>query len=78
MIKTYLKYLLAKPGKLTWIVGANIALAIIGTAFFANIEAILGDNPLWLIIMACIILTIVRIAIDFQPFIEWKDGKDRP
>lgn len=77
MIKSYLKYLLAKPGKLAWILVANLVLAIISTVFFADIKSILGDNPLWLIVVVCIIITIVRIAIDLQPFIEWKDGKNR-
>jgi hypothetical protein len=77
MLKTYLQYLLAKPGKMAWIIGVNLALALIGYAFFSDIGNILGDNPVWLIVMVCIILTIIRIAVDLHPFIEWKDGKDR-
>ncbi len=73
----YIKYLLAKPGKLIWIVGLNLLLGVIGYAFFSQIEAILQDNPFWLIVVVCIILTIIRIVIDLQPYIEWKDGNTK-
>ena len=77
MIKDYLQYLINKPGKLAWIIGVNLILAAICYVFFSNIVEILGDTPLWAIILVSILITAIRIAIDLQPFIEWKDGKDR-
>ena len=77
MIKSYLQYLMSKTGKLVWIIGVNLIWASLSYAFFSNITEILGDNPLWAIILICILITAIRIAIDLQPFIEWKDGKDR-
>lgn len=77
MKKTYLNYLKSNPDKVAWIIGLNLLLAVLGYAFFSNIVEILGDNPLWAIILVCILITGIRVVIDLHPFIEWRDGKDR-
>lgn len=77
MIKDYLEYLIKKPLKLAWILAANAIIITFSYFFFSNITEIVGDNPIWMIVVVCILITATIIAIQLQPFIEWRDGKDR-
>ncbi len=77
MIKDYLKYLLKKPSKLAWILAANAIIIAFAYYFFSDITEIMGDNPIWMIALICILITATVIAVQLQPFIEWRDGKDR-
>lgn len=76
MIKDYLKYLIKNPAKLAWILSANAIIIAFAYYFFSNITEILGDNPIWIIVVACILITGTIIAIQLQPFMEWRDGKN--
>lgn len=77
MIKTYLIYLWSKPWKLVWLIAVNAIIGAFATYFFKNLSDILDDNGFWVILLICLLITGVFVAVILQPFIEWRDGKDR-
>ena len=76
-MKTYIKYLMANPAKIAWIVAANLIMGGFSFFFFKEISDITRDSGILAVIGICIFITITRVVIDLQPYIEWKDGKDR-
>lgn len=77
MIKSYLKYLLSKKGKMTWMIAANLLIATICYFFFKEITDIVGDNGVVLVVFICVLITVIRVIVDLQPFMEWKDNYDK-
>ena len=67
-------YLKTRPAKIAWIVALNLFVGVFSYLFFRNIGDILEDSGWWIIVVMCIIITGIRIAVDLQPFIEWRDG----
>lgn len=77
IIKAYLKYLIGNKSKIAWIIGLNLFVAAFSFYFFKDIQDIIGDNSVWAVVGICVLITAIRIAIDAQPFIEWRDGLDK-
>lgn len=77
IIATYLKYLINKKVKLAWIIIANLIIGGFSFYFFKDIQDIIGDNSVWAVIGICVLITAIRVVIDTQPFIEWRDGLDK-
>jgi hypothetical protein len=74
MIINYLKYLVAKPIKLAWLLAINAIIGTFAFIFFKNISDILGDGSLLVVIVICMLITGVHVASNLQTFMEWKDG----
>jgi len=77
MVKTYLTYLLKNPIKLAWIFAVYAIMGAFAYFFFKDLQEVLQDNGLWVIILICLFITGVFVAVTLQPFIEWRDGKNR-
>lgn len=73
----YFKYLWKNPLKLLWIFAAYAIMGAFSYYFFKDLSDILGDNGFWVILLICLLITGVFVAVTLQPFIEWRDGKDR-
>lgn len=77
IITTYLKYLIGNKAKMAWVIALNLIVGAFSFYFFKDIQDILADNSIWAIIGICLLITAIRVAIDLQPFIEWRDGLEK-
>jgi hypothetical protein len=77
IIKTYLKYLIGNKSKIAWIIGLNLFVAAFSFYFFKDIQDIIGDNSVWAVVGICVLITAIFIAVQLQPFIEWRDGLEK-
>lgn len=77
IITTYLKYLIGNKAKMAWVIALNLIVGAFSFYFFKDIQDILSDNSIWAVIGICLLITAIRVAIDLQPFIEWRDGLEK-
>lgn len=75
-ITDYLKYLVTKPLKVLWLLVVNILVQIIGFCIFSgDVYAENGTLVMWAL---GLFVTTVYVVANLQPFLEWRDGLEKP
>lgn len=75
-ILTYLKYLVNKPLKLLWLIAVNVIVQVIG--FFIFSGDLYAENGSFIMWALGIFVTTIYVVANLQPYVEWKDGLDKP
>ncbi len=73
---TYLKYLIVKPIKILWLLVVNILVQLMGLFVF-NADTY-QDNGLLVMWGLGIFITAIFVVANLQPYIEWRDGLEKP
>lgn len=75
-ILNYLKYLISRPLKLAWLLGIVVVTQFMGFAIFSgDLYAENGTLVMWAL---GIFVTAIFVVANLQPYIEWRDGLEKP